>query len=327
MRMFFTLRSSLFTSFFSPFFPILVHSPMKRVSETEPILVSVFLPKGGVGKTALAYRLSLALAQRGKCVLVVDADGQENLTQLLVGTEVDRDYGGDYGKFFTERKAGSLYDGIECVRKEARLPSPLPEPLQVSDHLFLLPGNTALSEWGEYICAAEATMVSFPCNRNLTGAPAALVLAVAAAIKADYVILDLNPAMSSFNRCLWWASDFFICPCFSDYHSTEAFRRLARTLPEWIKTMESVLPLAQKASKTPLLKTDPPRFLGTLCGGARPPSAEIHSLTYALDDDGGVPFLLHAPTLESNVFDKVCCDHLLLAGEGERTSKRFQPSS
>lgn len=51
----------------------------------SPIIVSVVNHKGGVAKTALTVNLGAALARRGKKVLLVDVDAQQNLTHSLLG--------------------------------------------------------------------------------------------------------------------------------------------------------------------------------------------------------------------------------------------------
>ena len=58
-------------------------------------IITVFSHKGGVGKTTLVHNLGYILADRGKRVLLVDADPQMNLTSAVAGFTDSVTYGED----------------------------------------------------------------------------------------------------------------------------------------------------------------------------------------------------------------------------------------
>ncbi|WP_258393791.1 ParA family protein [Lonsdalea populi] len=51
------------------------------------VTLSLFNNKGGVGKTTLTWNLSVALAAKGKSVLLIDFDPQCNLSIATLGDE------------------------------------------------------------------------------------------------------------------------------------------------------------------------------------------------------------------------------------------------
>ena len=59
----------------------------------RPLVVAVWVPKGGVAKTTLAAHLSASIAAMGKPTLVIDGDSQGSFTDLLAD-EVGEDDGG-----------------------------------------------------------------------------------------------------------------------------------------------------------------------------------------------------------------------------------------
>ncbi len=95
--------------------------------------------KGGVGKTTTAASLAIGLSQQGKKVLLVDADAQGNLTQLLGWEQPDElnpTLATVMGKIITDKPI-EPHDGI----------------LHHQDGVDLMPANIELS-------ATEVTLVN-----------------------------------------------------------------------------------------------------------------------------------------------------------------------
>ena len=223
--------------------------------------IALFNHKGGVSKTTTAFNLGWMLAEKGSRVILVDADPQCNLTGMVFG------YGGpELEDFYQQEKGRNLRDGL-APAFESR-----PEPLKAVDcfpvagreGLFLLPGHIGLSEYEVTLGIAQELSGSILALHNLPGSMTRLMELTAEKHKADYVLIDLNPSLSSFNQNLLMTSHYFIMPTNPDYFSAMAVQSLANVLPDWRKW-------AERAAELPVLKNAVypfpnivPKLLGTI---------------------------------------------------------------
>jgi cellulose biosynthesis protein BcsQ len=220
----------------------------------QPIRLTIFNHKGGVGKTTLTVNIASALGELGKSVLLVDTDPQCNLTSYLLSDDLvddllDRSDGPEGQTIWTAVKP--IFDRVGEGKSIA--------PKEVGS-LSLLPGDIRLSEYEEFL--AEAWTDSF--KRRLGGLRATaslseLVTSAAAARRYDYVFYDTGPNIGALNRVLLMDSDCFIVPVACDLFSVRALSTLGQTLKRWILDASTIASLAP--DRTNLLPAKP-RFLG-----------------------------------------------------------------
>ncbi len=232
--------------------------------------IALFNHKGGVSKTTTTFNLGWMLAEKGNRVIMVDADPQCNLTGMVLG------HGGPTAleDFYEKESQRNLRDGL-APAFESR-----PEPLKAVDcfpvgdqgNLFLLPGHIGLSEYEVTLGVAHELSRSIQTLQNLPGCIAHLLELTSEKYEADYVLIDLNPSLSSINQNLLMTSHCFIVPTNPDYFSAVAVQSLARVLPDWRKW-------AKRASELPVLQQAvypfpnvTPKLLGTIVQNYRPRS-------------------------------------------------------
>ena len=231
--------------------------------------IALFNHKGGVSKTTTAFNLGWKLAEMGNRVIMVDADPQCNLTGIVLG------YGGQELEDFYQREQGrNLRDGLSPAfeSRPELLEAVNCLPVKGLNSLFLLPGHIGLSEYEVTLGLAQELSGTIQTLQNLPGSIARLLENTAAKHEADYVLIDLNPSLSSINQNLLMTSHFFVVPATPDYFSTMAIQSLARVLPNWRQW-------ANRAAELPILKEAvypfpnvKPKFLGTVVQNYRPRS-------------------------------------------------------
>ena len=230
--------------------------------------ISFFNHKGGVSKTTTTFNIGWMLAEKGYKVVMVDADPQCNLTGLVMGykgaseletfykSETERNLRAGLAPAFESRP--KLIEGVECVAVSSR------------PGLYLLPGHIRLAEYEVTLGIAQELSSSIETLQNLPGSIAFLLDKTAKKFKADYVLIDMSPSLSSINKNLVMISDYFILPTSPDYFSVMAIDSLTTILPKWAswsKTAQN-LQILQEASYP--FPTTVPKFLGVVIQNYRP---------------------------------------------------------
>jgi cellulose biosynthesis protein BcsQ len=218
--------------------------------------ICLFNHKGGVSKTTTTYNLGWMLARKGKRVILVDADPQCNLTGLILGENFD--------DFYINKPNDNLKAGISAAFEATPIPLSAIDCYEISENnnLFLVPGHIALSEYEVPLSISHQLSNTIPTLKNLPGALNSFLELVSSKYNADYILIDMNPSLSSINQNLFCLSDFFMVPTSPDYFSVMAINSLSSILPKWEKWAKMAR-VAFSDSSYPFPSTST-KFLGTI---------------------------------------------------------------
>lgn len=217
--------------------------------------IAVFNHKGGVSKTTTVFNLGWSLAKKGKKVLLVDADSQCNLTLFVLGHQA-------YLDFYEHNNTNNINDALSpAYKSQPKLIQPVEcLSLPKNENLFLLPGHLNFSENEVQLGISLQLSNAFSSMKNLPGAFNYLITETAKQHDAEYILIDMNPSLSSMNQDIILSCNFFLVPTNPDIFSVMAIQSLARILPIWEKWAKSARTLFTDATYP--LPTDTPKFLG-----------------------------------------------------------------
>ena len=124
-------------------------------------IITITTPKGGVGKTTIAYYLADMYRQKGN-VLVIDTDSQGNLTRFLLGGK-ELDDSNNFVRMFEGKK---------------------PSPVKINENLSLIGSNIKLAKYDSKSELNNFFLLSKYLKINQD--------------KYDYVIIDTPPNLGMF---------------------------------------------------------------------------------------------------------------------------------
>lgn len=161
------------------------------------ITISILNHKGGVGKTTTAVNLAAALQIKGQRVLVIDLDGQANLTESL-------------GLSIEEEK--TIYGAMK-----GEYPLPL---VETNTGLTLVPSCLDLS-------AAESELINEPGREMILKQ---LIHKNTETSKFDYIIIDCPPSLGLFTLNALTASNKLIIPVQAEFLAMRGMAKITNVI-------------------------------------------------------------------------------------------------
>ena len=217
--------------------------------------IAVFNHKGGVSKTTTTFNLGWALAKQGKRVILVDADAQCNLTLYAMGYS-------KYEEFVESNPTQNINHALApAYKSQPRYIAPFATvAVEGNAKLSIIPGHLDFTENEVQLGMSLQLSDSLGAIANLPGAFAHLVRVTAEEQKADIVLVDMNPSLSSLNQNILMSCTHFLVPTSPDFFSVSAITSLARVVPSWEGWARRARPRLQDAIYPLPLVT--PKFLG-----------------------------------------------------------------
>lgn len=228
----------------------------------SPVRLVFFNHKGGVGKTTLTVNLAFALANAGKCVLLVDTDPQCSLSSFfLEESYLDELLDGSEGC-----NGNTLWSALKPVSEGSGGLGYI-KPVQISSKIYLAVGDIRLAEYENTL--AECWNLCLSRNRRgylCTTALSRLVDQLARATRADYIFFDAGPNIGPLNRAILLDCTHFIVPAACDLFSSRALKTLGYALSNWIITWKRITEMAPEGT---VLLNGSPALLGFIPQGFR----------------------------------------------------------
>ncbi len=161
--------------------------------------IAIANQKGGVGKTTTSINLSACLAEKGKKVLVIDADPQGNTTS---GFGIDKN-----------NLENTIYELIlgECSINDCLIKN-------VSENITVVPSNVNLA-------AAEIELIGIDRKEYILKKEVDYIKA-----EYDFIIIDCPPSLNMLTINAMTTADSVLVPIQCEYYALEGLSQLIHTI-------------------------------------------------------------------------------------------------
>jgi len=225
------------------------------MSEEQPSggakVVMVTNHKGGCGKTSNTLALAAALAQKGRQCLLIDLDGEPNLTEML-GAPTFEGWPSSY-EFITQSEDDPVgYDATDYVITDEN------EEVKLPKGMHLIPGAERIENLHDWWLSRKSIIFQHALRKPLEALKGSY----------DYIFVDTPPRTSDATIAAMFAVDFVI---FSTFPQPPAVKKVASALADLQETQ-----IRGQVNAKPLGIV--------LCAVRRPPTRLTRYLTNELEE-------------------------------------------
>lgn len=229
-------------------------------------IVTFYNHKGGVSKTTTTFNVAHLAAQSGKRVLVVDADPQCNLTELMLSKTIQElDSTAEQTGVLNELPGSTLLD-ILRPRIEGEIPSVDVNKVQtvpITTNLDIIRGDVSINSIEDSLAEAHIQRFSGKVHEKRTYVAIGDLLTRIGITKAyDLIIIDVGPSSGSLTRSCFLSCDAFLVPVSPDRFNVQAIGTLAVIIERWLREHAEIYD-DFVALGLPVRKGKP-KFLGTI---------------------------------------------------------------
>lgn len=228
-------------------------------------IISFYNHKGGVAKTTTIFNLAHLLAESGRKTLVVDADPQCNITEILLSPIIEQ-LDNELEKTGIENQLpGTTLLQLLKPRIDGEVPEiqlNTVEVVEVNEKLDLIRGDVSLNNVEDALAEAHIQRFSTKIHEKRTYVAIGDFLnRIGLEREYEYILIDVGPSSGALTRSCFLACDAFLIPTAPDRFNVQAIGTLSTILDRWLTEHNQVYEDFCRIGLP--IKHGKPKFLGT----------------------------------------------------------------
>lgn len=228
-------------------------------------VVTFYNHKGGVSKTTTIFNLAHFLSEQGSKTLVIDADPQCNITEILLSPLIER-----IDRIQMETGVEQDIPGTSLLNiLKPRIDGEIPEidvdgvaVNTINENLDLIRGDVSLNSIEDALAEAHIQRFSTKTHEKRTYVALGDFLTRFAEKRGyEYVFIDVGPSSGALTRSCFLACDAFFIPTAPDRFNVQAIGTLSSIINRWMTEHAQIYNDFESIGLP--IKHGKPKFLGT----------------------------------------------------------------